>query len=878
MENIENDNVNRVDLDQQMRMAYLDYAMSVIVSRALPDARDGLKPVHRRILYAMEAMGVRSNVPHKKSARIVGEVLGKYHPHGDASIYDAMARMAQDFSMRYPLVDGHGNFGSIDGDPPAAMRYTEARLKKISDELLADIDKETIDFLPNFDGSEKEPAVLPSKVPNLLLNGSNGIAVGMATNIPSHNLREINSALAYMIDNYDHVEDITVEDLMQFVKGPDFPTGGVIIGREGIKQAYTTGKGRIVVRARSHVEEGKGRFHIVVTEIPYQVNKTTLLERIAELVRSGQISTIHDMRDESDREGMRIVIELKKDAQPQAVLNQLYKHTMLQSTFGAQMLALVDNRPVYLSLKSALEVFIKHRLEVIERRADYDLRKARARSHILEGLLIALSNLDEVIRIIRNAPDADSAKTQLMERFHLDDIQAQAILDMQLRRLSALERWKIEEEQKQLIEKIADLEDLLASKERQLKVVETETDEVTKAYGDERRTSIEADELEGFSEGDLVSERGVFVTMTENGYIKRVDATTYRQYNRGAQGVTGHTMKEEDKVSRIMFVNTHDRMLFFTDKGKVYAEDVFRIPESSRTGKGLPVINIINIQGDEKVTAMLPIRATDADNYLVMATANGKIKRNRLNDYMNIRSNGLIAISLDEDDRLTWVCQTDGNMNILMVSRNGKCLRFKENTVRTMGRTARGVNSMKMIGDDHLVYVGVARDQDDLLIVHDKGIGKRTPVALVPIHGRTTAGQKITNTNAFEKIGKIAAALVLHANDDVTFMSSKGNVVRLRGSVIPSLGRAARGVRLVRMEGDAVVAGVTANDADAIPEAPDEETVTELPTDPTLPPEEDLGPDDEADAEDDEAEETDGEDTEESGDEDASVEEPENEE
>ena len=842
---MENDSVNRVDLDQQMRMAYLDYAMSVIVSRALPDARDGLKPVHRRILFAMQDMGVRSTGPHKKSARIVGEVLGKYHPHGDASIYDAMARMAQDFSMRYPLVDGQGNFGSIDGDSPAAMRYTEARLKKITDELLADIDKETIDFQDNFDGTLKEPLVLPSKVPNLLLNGSNGIAVGMATNIPSHNLREINEALAYMIDNYDHVDDITVEDLMQFVKGPDFPTGGVIIGREGIKQAYTTGKGRIIVRARSHVEEVKGRFHIIVTEIPYQVNKTTLLERIAELVRSGQITTIHDMRDESDREGMRIVIELKKDAQPQAVLNQLYKHTMLQSTFGAQMLALVDNRPVYLSLKTALEVFIKHRLEVIERRADFDLRKAKARSHILEGLLIALLNLDEVIRIIRNAPDSDAAKTQLMERFHLDDIQAQAILDMQLRRLSALERWKIEEEQKQLIEKIADLEDLLASKERQLKVVEIETDEVTKAYGDERRTSIEADELEGFSEGDLVSERGVFVTMTENGYIKRVDATTYRQYNRGAQGVTGHTMKEEDKVSKIMFVNTHDRMLFFTDKGKVYAEDVFRIPESSRTGKGLPVINIINIQGDEKVTAMLPIRSTDAENYLVMATANGKIKRNRLKDYMNIRSNGLIAINLDDDDRLTWVCQTDGNMNVLMVSRNGKCLRFKENSVRTMGRTARGVNSMKMIGDDRLVFVGVARDQDDLLIVHDKGIGKRTPVALVPIHGRTTAGQKITNTNAFEKIGKIAAALVLHANDDVTFMSSKGNVVRLRGSVIPSLGRTARGVRLVRMEGDAVVAGVTANDADAIPEAPDEETVTELPTDPTLPPEEDLGPDDE---------------------------------
>ena len=853
---MENDNVNRVDLDQQMRDAYLDYAMSVIVSRALPDARDGLKPVHRRILYAMQDMGVRSTGPHKKSARIVGEVLGKYHPHGDASIYDAMARMAQDFSMRYPLVDGQGNFGSIDGDSPAAMRYTEARLKKITDELLADIDKETIDFQDNFDGTLKEPLVLPSKVPNLLLNGSNGIAVGMATNIPSHNLREINEALAYMIDNYDRIDEITVEDLMQFVKGPDFPTGGIIMGREGIKQAYTTGKGRIIVRARSHVEEVNGRFHIVVTEIPYQVNKTTLIERIAELVRTGQVDTIHDLRDESDREGMRIVIELKKNAQPQAVLNTLYKHTMLQSTFGAQMLALVDNRPVYLSLKSALEIFIKHRLEVIERRAQFDLKKAKARSHILEGLLIALANLDEVIRIIRGAADSESAKNQLMERFGLDDIQAQAILDMQLRRLSALERWKIEEEQKELIAKIADLEDLLASPERQLKVVEQETDEVTQAYGDDRRTSIEADELEGFDEGALISERGVFVTMTENGYIKRVDANTYRQYNRGAHGVAGHSMKEEDSISKILFVNTHDTMLFFTDKGKVYAEQVFRIPESSRTGKGLPVINIINIQGDEKVTAMLPMRDTDVDNYLVMATANGKIKRNRVKDYMNIRSNGLIAINLEEDDRLTWVCQTDGNMNVIMVSQNGKCLKFPESSVRTMGRTAIGVRSMKLAEGDKLIYVGVAKNTDDVLIVSEKGIGKRTSVALIPVHGRTTGGQNITNIHQLDKTGTIAAALVLHENDDVTFMSSSGNIVRLRGSVIPSLGRTARGVRLIRLEDGAIVAGVTANDADAIPEAPDEQTVTELPTDPGLP-EDDASQEDEFDEEETDEEETD---------------------
>jgi DNA gyrase subunit A len=863
-ENIPADAVTQVDLDQQMRSAYLDYAMSVIVSRALPDARDGMKPVHRRILFAMQDMGIRSNGPHKKSARIVGEVLGKYHPHGDASIYDAMARMAQDFSMRYMLVDGQGNFGSIDGDSPAAMRYTEARIAPITDELLADIDKETIDFQDNFDGTLKEPLVLPSKVPNLLLNGSNGIAVGMATNIPSHNLREINAALAYMIDNYDHIEDITVDDLMQFVQGPDFPTGGIIIGHEGIRQAYTTGKGRIIVRARSHVEENPshpGRFNIIITEIPYQVNKTTLIERIAELVRTGQVDTIHDLRDESDREGMRIVIELKKNAQPKAVLNTLYKHTMLQSTFGAQMLALVDDRPQYLSLKNALEIFIKHRLEVIVRRSQFDLRKAKARSHILEGLLIALANLDEVIRTIREAKDTDTAKAQLMERFHLDEIQAQAILDMQLRRLSQLEQWKIEEEQRQLIETIADLEDLLARPERQLKVVETETNEVTEKYGDDRRTSIEADELEGFSEGDLVSERGVFVTMTERGYIKRVDANVYRQYNRGARGVAGHGLKEEDSLSRIVFVNTHDTMLFFTNKGRVYAEKVFRIQEGGRTDKGTPVINIINIDGDEKVTAMLPFSEASAEDYLVMVTANGKIKRSRMKDYMNIRANGLIAVNLEEDDELKWVSRTDGNMNIIMVSQNGKCLKFPESKLRPMGRAATGVNAMKLADGDKLVYGGAGSDTDDILIVHESGIGKRTNIALVPVHGRNTGGQNITNVHALDKIGKVAAALILHENDDITFVTSKGSVVRLRGTLIPSQGRAARGVRLIKLEEGASIASVTANDHDAIVDAPDPNAPAEdAPIEDALP-EDDSLPEDEAE---DESEEDESEDSEES--------------
>ncbi len=828
-----NDDINHVELDEQMRIAYLDYAMSVIVSRALPDARDGLKPVHRRILYAMNDMGNRWNQPHKKSARIVGEVLGKYHPHGDASIYDAMARMAQDFSMRYLLVDGQGNFGSIDGDSPAAMRYTEARMTKLTDELLADIDKETIDFMDNFDGTLQEPTVLPAKVPNLLLNGSSGIAVGMATNIPPHNLREINSALAYMIDHYDAIDEITVDDLMQFVQGPDFPTGGVIVGRSGIVQAYSTGKGHVIVRAKSHVEESphrNGCFDIVVNEIPYQVNKTTLIERIAELVREGKIDTIHDLRDESDREGMRIVIELKKNAQPKAVLNQLYKHTALQSTFGVQMLALVEDKPEYLSLKRALEIFIKHRLEVVVRRAQYDLKKAKARAHILEGLLIALDNLDEVIRIIRSASDTDDARNKLMSRFGLDEVQAQAILDMQLRRLTALERSKVEEEMKQLQATIEYLNLVVSSPAEQLKIVEKETDEVTAKFGDNRRTTIEPDAIESLDESDLVSERGVFVTLTENGYIKRVDANTYRQYNRGAHGVTGHSLKHEDTIAKMLFVNTHDTMLFFTDKGKVYAEKVYHIDEGSRTDKGTPVINIINIEGGEKVTAMLALSDKDETSCLIMATKNGKIKSGKLSDYRNIRSNGLRAINLEDDDELTWVNQTDGNMSVLLVTENGKCLKYPENKLRSMGRAARGVKAMKIEEGDRLISVCTAKEDDKILIVSEKGIGKRTLVSGIPAHGRGTGGVRITNVHAFDVTGKLVAAEVMHENDDVTFITSTGNVIRLKGSIIPVTGRTAKGVILVKMDGKATVAAVTANDADAIKDPEEKaEEITQLP-------------------------------------------------
>lgn len=814
---MENDAVNSVDIDQQMRLAYLDYAMSVIVARALPDARDGLKPVHRRILYAMQDMGIRSNGPHKKSARIVGEVLGKYHPHGDSSIYDAMARMSQDFSMRYPLVDGQGNFGSIDGDSPAAMRYTEARIASITDEMLADIDKETVDFSDNFDGTLQEPLVLPSKLPNLLLNGSSGIAVGMATNIPPHNLREIAAAMAYLIDNYEDIENITIEDLMRYVQGPDFPTGGIILGREGIMQAYSTGRGRIVVRGRTQVEENRpGRYDIIITEIPYQVNKTTLIERIAELVREGKIDTISDLRDESDRSGMRIVIELKKNGQPKQVLNQLYKHTLLQSTFGVQMLALVNNQPRTLSLKKALQIFIEHRLEIIQRRSLFELNKAKARAHILEGLLIALANLDEVIAIIRASKDTDTARNELMERFNLSELQAQAILDLQLRRLSALERMKIDEEQLEIMAKITYLTDLLADSKKQLEIVAKETEDLTKKYGDDRRTTIEADAVEQLSESDLVDDQSVFITLTERGYIKRVNANVYRTYNRGAVGVAGHGLKDEDELSKLVFANTHDTVLFFTNKGKVYSEKVYRILKCGRTDKGTPVINVINLGPEEKVTELLAVSEFTLGDFLVMVTAGGKIKRNALKDYANVRTNGIIAIGLEEDDELKWVLQTNGKLDVIMVTENGKGLRFAETKVRSMGRTASGVRGMRVAEDDRLTCVDVASAEDYLLVVGEKGIGKRTPVNRVPSHGRATSGVMITNKHMLDVTGKVIAARVLHENDDVTFITSMGNVVRLKGSTIPVKGRTARGVRLVRLTEGATVAAVTSNDADLI--------------------------------------------------------------
>ena len=822
------DEVNLVDIDQQMRTAYLDYAMSVIVSRALPDARDGLKPVHRRILFAMQDMGIRSNGPHKKSARIVGEVLGKYHPHGDQSIYDAMARMSQDFAMRYPLVDGQGNFGSIDGDSPAAMRYTEARTAPITDELLADIDKDTVDFTDNFDGTLREPVVMPTKIPNLLLNGSSGIAVGMATNIPPHNLREISNAIDFIIENYDDLENITVEDLMRFVQGPDFPTGGIIIGREGITQAYSTGRGRIVVRGRTHVEENRpGRYDIIITEIPFQINKTTLIERIAELVRSGRIDMIHDLRDESDRTGMRIVLELKKNGQPKQVLNLLYKHSPLQATFGAQMLALVDGQPRMLSLKKMLTVFIEHRLVVIQRRSQFELRKAKEREHILDGLLIALANLDEVIKLIRGSSDVDTARTGLMERFSLTEIQAQAILEMQLRRLAALERQKIEDEKREITQKIAYLEELLASPKLQLGIVEKENNEMSLKYGDERRTTIEADAIENLSESDLVEDRSVFVTLTDRGYIKRVNADVYRTYNRGALGVAGHGLKEEDGLSKLVFANTLDTMLFFTNQGRVYTEKVYRIMECNRTDKGTPIVNLINLQGEEKVTEIISVSEFDPKAYLVMVTANGKIKRNALTDYANVRTNGIIAISLEDSDELKWVLQTDGSCFVVLSTVMGKGLRYPETKIRSMGRQARGVLGMKIAQGDRLACVDVAKEDDYLLVVGEKGIGKRTLVKNIPVHGRTTGGVMITNKRMLDITGKVISSIVLRENDDITFITTMGQVVRLKGESIPINGRTARGVRLLRLaEGD-TVAAVTSNNPEDIPDDIPLDTVPE---------------------------------------------------
>ena len=793
--------IQLIDIEHQMRTAYLDYAMSVIVARALPDARDGLKPVQRRILYAMHDMGLRPGSQHKKSARIVGEVLGKYHPHGDAAVYEAMARMAQDFSMRYTLVDGQGNFGSIDGDPPAAMRYTEARLARPAEEMLLDIEKNTINFGDNFDGSLQEPEVLPAKLPNLLLNGASGIAVGMATNIPPHNLGELAGAIGYLIDRYDEADDVTVEALMQFVKGPDFPTGGLIIGTDGILAANATGKGRIVMRAAAHIEEMSGNRHrIVITEIPYQVNKSALIERIAELVREGRLDDISDMRDESDRRGMSIIIELKRGAQPRKVLNQLFKYTALQSTFGVQVLALVadesgKSEPRLLSLKRALQIYIEHRRMVITRRSEFEL-----------------------------------AKASLMERFKLSEVQAQAILDMQLRRLAALERQKIETEHEEMLATIAYLEDLLANPRKVLALVKSAMAEMAEKYGDERRTRIVHDAPETLKDEDLVPDEAVLISITERGYVKRVAAKEYRTQSRGGKGVTGQSLREEDEVLYILPARSLDTLLFFSDKGKVYSEKVYQIPDAGRADKGIPLTNVLSIESGEKVTAALPVPNFEDANYCIMVTRNGRIKRVEMSEFASVRPSGLIAINLDDGDVLGWAKMTTGRQEIILVTEQGRALRFNEGKVRAMGRQAAGVTAMRLDDGDHITSMDVVDPEGELLVVTVNGYGKRTPLKEYAPKGRATGGIATLSKGGMETTGPIAAARVVRAEDEITIISTSGQALRTKVKEIRQAGRATMGTRLIHLkDGDTVasVARLAAKDIAPVMEGPAPKSVPE---------------------------------------------------
>ena len=790
--------IRPISIDDEMRGSYLDYAMSVIVSRALPDARDGLKPVQRRILYAMHDMGMRSGTPYRKSARIVGEVLGKYHPHGDSAVYDAMARMAQDFSLRYPLVDGQGNFGSVDGDAPAAMRYTEARLARIAEAMLAEIDKETVDWNDNFDGSLKEPAVLPALLPNLLLNGASGIAVGMATNIPPHNLGEVVDAIVHLIDHWTELDDVTVEDLMQFVQGPDFPTGGLVLGREEIQSAYGTGKGRIIMRARARIEEmSSGRHRIIVSEIPYQLNKSNIIERIAELARDGRISDISDLRDESDRTGMRIVIELKRSASPRKTLNRLFKFTPLQSTFGVNLLALVDGEPRLLSLKRALQLYIDHRIDIITRRTNYLLKAARERVHILEGLRIALEFLDEVIHIIRTADSGDDAKSKLIARFSLSDRQAQAILDLQLRRLANLERQKIEDEYRELLKQIAYYESLLADPTLILSVIREEVLGLKEKFADRRRTEIVPEAAEGFSEEDLIRQEAVLISVTQGSYVKRTPLTAYRAQKRGGRGVQGMRTKDEDEVLDLLSARTLDHMLFFTDRGRVYAQRVFNLPETARDGRGLPMVNFLNLGPDERVTAILVVPDFEHAQYVTLLTQHGKIKRMQLAEFRDVRPSGIIAVNLGPGDELGWARLTHGKDDFLIVTASGRACRFIEQEVRPMGRTAAGVKAIRLGPEDTIAAFDIVEEDGELLIVSELGFGKRSPMSEFTVHGRNSQGVWALDHRLIEETGKVAAARVVHPDDEVTIMTSGGIVIRTVVKDIRQAGRATKGVKVV---------------------------------------------------------------------------------
>ncbi|MGD6896804.1 DNA gyrase subunit A [Bacillus infantis] len=786
--------VTEINISQEMRSSFLDYAMSVIVSRALPDVRDGLKPVHRRILYAMHDLGMHSDKPYKKSARIVGDVIGKYHPHGDSAVYETMVRMAQDFNYRYMLVDGHGNFGSVDGDAAAAMRYTESRMSKISMELLRDINKDTIDYQDNYDGEEREPVVLPARFPNLLVNGTTGIAVGMATNIPPHQLGEIIDGVLAISQE----PDITIQELMEIIPGPDFPTAGMILGRSGIRKAYETGRGSITLRAKVDIEtKSNGKETIIVHEIPYQVNKARLIEKIAELVRDKKVDGITDLRDESDRNGMRIVIEVRKDANASVILNNLYKLTALQTSFGINMLALVDGQPKVLNLKQCLKYYLDHQQVVIRRRTEFELRKAQARAHILEGLRIALDHLDEVISLIRSSQTTEIAREGLMTQFELSDKQAQAILDMRLQRLTGLEREKIEDEYQSLVKLIAELEAILADEEKVLEIIREELTEIKERFNDERRTEIVSGGIEQIEDEDLIPRENIVITLTHNGYVKRLPVSTYRAQKRGGRGIQGMGTNEDDFVEHLITTSTHNTLLFFTNKGKVYRAKGYEIPEFSRTAKGIPIINLLGINKDEWVNAVIPVEEFVDEWFLFFTTKEGISKRSPLTSFGNIRNNGLIALNLREGDELISVRLTDGSKEIIIGTKNGQLIRFPETDVRSMGRTATGVKGITLDSDDEVVGMEVLEENSEILMVTKKGYGKRTPEMEYRVQGR--GGKGIKTGNITDKNGTIVAVKVVTGEEDIMLITTGGVLIRMAVGDISTMGRNTQGVRLIRI-------------------------------------------------------------------------------
>lgn len=798
----ENNRILPIEIAEEMKKSYIDYSMSVIAGRALPDVRDGLKPVHRRILYSMNELNLTPDKPYRKSARIVGDVLGKYHPHGDRAVYLAMVRMAQDFSTRGLLVDGHGNFGSVDGDSPAAMRYTEARMSKLSLELLRDIDKETVDFTPNFDESLKEPSVLPARYPNLLVNGSNGIAVGMATSIPPHNLGEVIDATVHLIDN----EESTVEDLMQFIKGPDFPTSAIIMGKENIAEAYRTGRGKVKVRARAYIEElAKGKQQIVITEIPYQVNKAKLVEKIADLVKEKKVEGISDLRDESNRNGMRIVIELKRDVNANIVLNNLYKHSQMEDTFSIIMLALVNGVPKVLNLKQILHHYIQHQKDVVTRRTKFELNKAEARAHILEGLKIALDNIDAVIRLIRSSKTGQEAKLGLIEQFKLSEVQAQAILDMRLQRLTGLERDKIEAEYEELIKKINRLKEILANERLLLNVIKEEMLIIKENYADERRTEIRHAEGE-IDMRDLINDEEIAITLTHFGYIKRLPADTYKSQRRGGRGVSALTTREEDFVKHLVSTTTHSRLLFFTNKGRVFKLNAYDIPEGKRQAKGTAIVNLLQLGPNEKIATLIAIDESDSNEFLLLATKNGIVKKTKREEFKNINKSGLIAIGLREDDELIDVKITDGNKEVLLVTRQGMSIKFDEKDIRHMGRTAMGVKGITLSDNDKVVSMSLADEGTDLLVVSENGFGKRTDIN--EYRTQIRAGKGIKTYNIAEKTGDLVGAQMVNEDDEIMIINSNGVLIRLRVNEISLFGRVTSGVKLMKTDEEVNVVSI----------------------------------------------------------------------